>query len=206
MKYEVTVTVVVDTEDYQDYPDEYPTVPGDWARRVVAAMLEAEVEWPDDATITTVREMAASESGPICPDPLDFGTEEEFAAAWAKYTRSGPVDDTPVMLEVLGLSDNYKNEVMPTCPCCGAERCDCAPTFPDEVEGKYSCDECRWSGDETYRLEISNDASGNPLPKKDMEQFLDAEGLMPRQCPECGAFINKNEVEPTRDSMHPQGM
>ncbi len=57
MKYEVTVKVIVDTEDYQDYPDKYPTVQGDWARRLVAAMMEAEADWPDDATITKVRRL-----------------------------------------------------------------------------------------------------------------------------------------------------
>lgn len=46
-------------------------------------------------------------------------------------------DDVTEAHKVVGEMAESKSgpvEVMPTCPCCGAEQCDCAPTFPDEIE------------------------------------------------------------------------
>ncbi len=67
-----------------------------------------------EKAIAVASEMAASKSGPV--DPCNCG--DASCAAQPGHCGAYKVNA----------------EVMPTCPCCGAERCDCAPTFPDEVQ------------------------------------------------------------------------
>lgn len=70
------------------------------------------------------------------------------------------------------------------------------------------CPECWWEGNDTTLLDLSTmeDGSLSKLTKNDIDQFLGEDGQMPRTCPKCGALVDKNNVEPLKDSMHPQGL
>lgn len=88
------------------------------------------------------------------------------------------VDDAYGVVSEMAASKSGPVEVMPTCPCCGAERCDCAPTFPGEVE---------------FDQEAYEEGQSDQQQREDEYNADDFKRDYPNG-------------EPLKDSMHPEGI